>query len=136
MREMFAESKCVSKLFGGKKSAPAQMTRRAVSLKSNTRWREDWLLFGSLRHRAIGPLESIFRWQSLRYKSCTHFSDILEKKSCRIMGEMFAESKCGSRFFGPKKIGPCQNHFFGRLSKIRKLTRKLISEHLWASKLP
>ena len=39
-------------------------------------------------------------------------------RSCRIMGEMFAESKCGSRFVGRKKIGPYQNHFFGRFSKI------------------
>ena len=40
------------------------------------------------------------------------------KKSCRIMGDMFAESNSGSRLFGPKKIGPCQIHFFGGFSMI------------------
>ena len=40
------------------------------------------------------------------------------------MGEMFAESKCGSRFFGPKKIGPCQTHFFSQIFKNQKINQK------------
>ena len=48
-----------------------------------------------------------------------------------------ARAAMSAEYLGDKKKSPlCQNHFFSRFSKIRKLIRKLISEHRWAPKLP
>ena len=42
----------------------------------------------------------------------------LDKKSCRIIRSLSLEPFCARSRARVKKIGPCQNHIFGRFSKI------------------
>ena len=50
------------------------MTRRAVSLKSNTVPRENWRPMTPNNLHTWGPVESIFLIESVGYSNCTYFS--------------------------------------------------------------